>query len=89
MEFHSTTPTYQQVWPLPLPSGVARNFPGVRVAHPEGQKEEENEQSLRKNKKIWSWFEEKLGKWNSCPPGTVRLATDLPLSIRHPKTELV
>ena len=26
-----------------LPSGVARAFPGGRLAHPEGQTEEENE----------------------------------------------
>ena len=32
-------------------SGVARAFPGGRLAHPEGQNEEENK-SLRKNKKI-------------------------------------
>ena len=32
-------------------SGVARAFPGGRVAHPEGQNEEENEKSLRKHKK--------------------------------------
>ena len=32
-------------------SGVARAFPGGRVAHPEGQNEEENKKSLRKNKK--------------------------------------
>ena len=31
---------------------------------PEGQNEEVNEQSLRKNKKNWSRFEEKWGKWN-------------------------
>ena len=30
---------------------VARAFPGGRVAHLEGQNEEENEQTLRKNKK--------------------------------------
>ena len=40
-----------------LTSGVARAFPGGRVAHPESQNEEENEKSLRKNKKkmikIW------------------------------------
>ena len=29
---------------------VARTFPGGRVAHPEGQNEEENEKTLRKNK---------------------------------------
>ena len=38
-------------------SGVARAFPGGRLAHPEGQNEEENNLSLRKNKKklikIW------------------------------------
>ena len=32
-------------------SGVARAFPGGRVAHPESQNEEEDEKSLRKNKK--------------------------------------
>ena len=58
-------------------SGVARAFPGGRVAHPEGQNEEENEKSLRKSKKNWSKFEEKMRKGNSCPPGTVRLATAL------------
>ena len=31
-------------------SGVAEAFPGGRVAHPEGQNEEENAKSLRKNK---------------------------------------
>ena len=31
-------------------SGVARAFPGGQLAHPEGQNEEENEKSLRKNK---------------------------------------
>ena len=38
-------------------SGVARAFPGGRVAQPEGQNEEENEQSLRKNtqKLITTW----------------------------------
>ena len=34
-----------------LGSGVARAFPVGRVAHPEGQNEEENEQGLRKNEK--------------------------------------
>ena len=32
-------------------SGVARACPGGRVAYPEGQNEEENEESLRENKK--------------------------------------
>ena len=62
-----------------LSSGVARAFPGGRRAHPEGQNEEESEQSLRKNKKNWSRFEEKRGKWKSCPPGTVTLPTALTL----------
>ena len=48
-----------------------------RVAHPEGQNEEENEQSFRINKKNWLRFEEKWRKWNSCPSGTVKLATAL------------
>ena len=59
------------------PSGVARAFPGGRVAQPESQNEEENEESLRKNKRKLSKFGGKWGKWNSCPPGTVRLATAL------------
>ena len=40
-------------------SGVARAFPGGRLAHPEGQNEEENEKSLRKNTKKLLKFEEK------------------------------
>ena len=64
----------------PLASGVARAFSGGRLTHPEGPNEEENKYSLRKNKRNWSKFEEKWGKWNSCPPGTVRLATALPLA---------
>ena len=55
-------------------SGVARAFPGGRLAHPEGQNEEEN-------KTVWGKIDRNLrkkwGKWNSCPPGTVRLATAL------------
>ena len=43
-------------------SGVARAFPGGRVAHPEGQNEEENKWSMRKNKKNWLKFEEKMRK---------------------------
>ena len=39
-------------------SGVARAFPGGRVAHPEGQNEEENAKNLRKNRKNLSKFEE-------------------------------
>ena len=50
-------------------SGVARTFPGGRLAHPESQNEEENKECLRKKKKNWWKFEEKWGKWNSCPPG--------------------
>ena len=64
-------------------SGVARAFPGGRVAHPEGQIEEENEKSLRKNKKNWSKFEERMRKVELLPtrdceagygPGSIRLA---------------
>ena len=55
------------LWNYPAPppyssrinSVVARAFPGGRLAHPEGQNEEENENSLRKHKKTWSKFEEK------------------------------
>ena len=35
-------------------SGVARAFSDGRLAHPEGQNEEENKQNLRENKKNWS-----------------------------------
>ena len=48
-------------------SGVARAFPGGRVAHPEGQNEEENEKSLRKSKKNWSKFQEKMRKVELLP----------------------
>ena len=40
---------------------------GLPVAHPEGQNEEENARSLRKNKKIWSKFEEKMRKVDLLP----------------------
>ena len=43
-------------------SSVARAFPGVRLAHPEGQNEEENERNLRKNMKNLFKFEEKMRK---------------------------
>ena len=48
-------------------SGVARAFPGGRLAHPEGQNEEENKKSLRKNKKNWSKFEERMRKVELLP----------------------
>ena len=48
-------------------SGVARAFPGGWLAHLEGQNEEENTKSLRKNKKNWSKFEEKLRKVEVLP----------------------
>ena len=48
-------------------SGVARAFPGGRLAHPEGQNEEENKKSLRNNKKKWSKFEEKMRKVEVLP----------------------
>ena len=55
-------------------SGIARAFPGGRLAHPEGQNEEENSKVWGK---IYQNLRKKLGKWNSCPPGTVRLAMAL------------
>ena len=62
----------------PLPSGRSQSLPGV--GDPEGQNDEENiwVLSLRKNKSNWSKFEEKMRTPNSCPPGTVRVATALP-----------
>ena len=48
-------------------SGVARAFPGGRVAHQESQNEEENEKSLRKNKKKLSKFGEKIRKVELLP----------------------
>ena len=48
-------------------SGVARAFPGGRVAHPESQNEEENEKHLRKSKKNCSKFEEKVRKVELLP----------------------
>ena len=50
-----------------ITSGVARAFPGGRLAHPEGQSEEENEKSLRKSKKKWIKFEEKMRKVELLP----------------------
>ena len=47
-------------------SGVARAFPGGRVAHTEGQIEEENEGKFRKNLRKWGRIEE---MFLSCPPG--------------------
>ena len=55
--------TAEQVGRMVRNSGVARAFPGGRLAHPEGQ----NEESLRKNKKIWSKFEEKMRKVKLLP----------------------
>ena len=46
---------------------VARTFLGRRLAHPEGQNEEENEESLRKSKKNCSKFEEKMRKVELLP----------------------
>ena len=42
-------------------------FPGGRLAHLEGQNEEENKWSLRENKKNWSKFEEKMRKVELLP----------------------
>ena len=38
---------------IKINSAVARAFPGVRVAHPEDQNEEDNEENLRKNEKTY------------------------------------
>ena len=48
-------------------SGVARAFLGGRLAHPEGQNEEDNKWSLRKIRKNWSKFEEKMRKVELLP----------------------
>ena len=69
-----------------LHSGIARAFQGGRLAHPEGQNEDKNVESLMKNKKKWEKFEEIWGKWNFCPPGTVRLT--MPLFLQSLKLEL-
>ena len=50
-----------------ISTGVARAFPGVQVAHPEHQNEEENKKNLRKTKKNWSKFEEKTRKVEGLP----------------------
>ena len=44
-------------------SGKARAFPGGRLAHPEDQIEEENEQ---KNKEKWEQAIEEWGKMRKC-----------------------
>ena len=87
--FHSNFPVWQILHQMvPTRSSVARAFPGGRVAHPEGQIEEENEKILRKNESNLLNIEEKWGKWKSCPPGTHvyflgtgRLATALPTRV--------
>ena len=56
-------------------SGVARAFPGGR----------RRAKVRKKIRKVWGKIDRNLrkkwGKWNSCPPGTVRLATALVTSI--------
>ena len=47
-------------WDSVKSSGVARAFPGGRVAHSENQNEEESDENLRKKKKNWLKFEEKM-----------------------------
>ena len=60
-----------KIWPIAIVctpvSGVAMAFPGGRLTHPEDQNQEENEESLRKNKKIWSNFGEKMRKVELLP----------------------
>ena len=48
-------------------SGVARASSGGRLAHLEGQNEEENKLCLKKNKKNWSKFEENMRKVELLP----------------------
>ena len=48
-------------------SGEARAFPGGRVAHPEGQNEEESEKKMRKIEKNWLKFEESMRKLERLP----------------------
>ena len=55
-------------------SGVARAFPGGRLAHQEVQNEEENEEKLRENTGKQGKIEE---TFLSCPSGSERLATAL------------
>ena len=50
-----------------MSSGVATAFPGGRLAHPDGQNEEENDKSLRKTKTNWSKIEEKMRKFELLP----------------------
>ena len=66
-----------------LSSGVARAFPGGRVAHPEVQNEEENEEKLRKNEGKYRKIRKIEETFLSCPPGSERLATALSLSERE------
>ena len=49
-------------WDCHVCSGIVRTFPGGRFARPEDQNEEENEKSLRKNKKYRSKFEDRMRK---------------------------
>ena len=51
----------------PRPSGVARAFPGGRLAHPESQNEEENEKNLRRSKKIDQNLRKKMRKVELLP----------------------
>ena len=48
-------------------NGIARAFPGGRVAHLESQNEEENEESFRKNMKNWLRFEKRMRKVELLP----------------------
>ena len=49
------------------PSGVARAFPGRRLAHPEGQNKEENENSLSKVRKLDPNLRKKMRKVELLP----------------------
>ena len=63
-------------------SGVARAFPGGRVAHPEDQNEEENEENLRKNERNYGKMRKYWGNILILPTRGVRgwLRPCLPLT---------
>ena len=65
--FDKKVSIFKTIFDKTLTSGVARAFPGGRLPHPEGQYEEENEKKLRKSKKNWSKFEEKMKKVELLP----------------------
>ena len=93
---HASAERGADAWSLPLHSplpgenqscsGVARAFPGGRVAHPEGQNEEENSKVWGEIRKQLLTFEEKLRKveplpTRECEAGYGLAVLDLPLFV--------